>query len=81
MQCLPELFTCGSGECIQATYACDGNHDCRDNSDEDNCPQRELCLSDTIFYPGSLFSMCSRYSDRRLPSCNSFKLQMNVSAA
>ena len=30
-------FTCDSGECISESYQCDGQNDCGDNSDEQNC--------------------------------------------
>ena len=30
-------FTCVSGECISAGLKCDGDFDCEDNSDEQDC--------------------------------------------
>jgi hypothetical protein len=35
--CYAGQFKCNSGECIQASYQCDGEGDCRDHSDEINC--------------------------------------------
>jgi hypothetical protein len=36
--CLDNQFQCQSGRCIAATWKCDGEADCPDNSDENNCP-------------------------------------------
>lgn len=35
--CAPNLFACKSGMCIPFSWHCDGNHDCRDGSDEHGC--------------------------------------------
>lgn len=39
--CGPEQFTCLSGtiDCIPAVWRCDGDAECKDESDEMNCPQ------------------------------------------
>ena len=33
-----EVYTCPGGATIPKKYLCDGYKDCRDNSDEQNCP-------------------------------------------
>ncbi|XP_064642804.1 basement membrane-specific heparan sulfate proteoglycan core protein-like isoform X7 [Lineus longissimus] len=38
--CQDSEFECRSGECIEAGKKCDRRTDCRDGSDEDNCPCR-----------------------------------------
>jgi hypothetical protein len=43
--CLDNQFQCQSGRCIAATWKCDGEADCPDNSDENNCPGRSGCTS------------------------------------
>ncbi len=38
--CDPSRFQCASGACVSAHWVCDGDNDCKDNSDEVNCPAR-----------------------------------------
>ena len=44
--CKEDQFKCNSGHCIAKKLVCDGQKDCRDVSDEMNCPTR---------YPGGRF--------------------------
>ncbi|KAH3738368.1 hypothetical protein DPMN_045002 [Dreissena polymorpha] len=37
-QCLNSQFKCTNGRCIDDSYKCDGDDDCLDDSDEQNCP-------------------------------------------
>ncbi|KAM3718657.1 Basement membrane proteoglycan [Dirofilaria immitis] len=34
---------CGNNECVKSEYVCDGEPDCRDRSDEQNCPSLRSC--------------------------------------
>ena len=36
--CPPGKFKCGDGQCIDENWRCDSYDDCRDMSDEQNCP-------------------------------------------
>ncbi|XP_065454192.1 atrial natriuretic peptide-converting enzyme isoform X20 [Chrysemys picta bellii] len=36
-ECSPSHFKCRSGRCVLASRRCDGQADCEDDSDEDNC--------------------------------------------
>ncbi|KAK7896046.1 hypothetical protein WMY93_021371 [Mugilogobius chulae] len=39
-RCSASEMQCGSGECIHRKWRCDGDPDCKDGSDEANCPAR-----------------------------------------
>ncbi|KAF7468058.1 Hypothetical predicted protein [Marmota monax] len=39
-------FACRSGECIHLGWRCDGDHDCKDKSDEADCPVLGTCRGD-----------------------------------
>lgn len=36
-ECSPSHFKCRSGRCVLASRRCDGQADCEDDSDEDDC--------------------------------------------
>ncbi|KAK6737082.1 hypothetical protein RB195_019650 [Necator americanus] len=42
-QCMADERACGNNECVKADYVCDGEPDCRDRSDEMNCPALRQC--------------------------------------
>ena len=37
LDCLNDRFKCDNGKCIHSDWRCDGDNDCGDNSDENNC--------------------------------------------
>ncbi|XP_008572009.1 PREDICTED: low-density lipoprotein receptor [Galeopterus variegatus] len=54
--CSAHEFHCGSGECIHASWHCDGGPDCKDKSDEEDCvvatcrPDEFQCLDGTCIH-------------------------------
>ncbi|XP_072025436.1 uncharacterized protein [Amphiura filiformis] len=67
LQCPHGMFTCGSGECIQPIFMCDGQRDCRDGKDEHNCPQNE-CGRNSFECKGGSCISASFYCDF-IPHC------------
>ena len=45
-KCGPSEFKCNNSLCISAAFKCDGQNDCRDNSDENDelCGECILCV-------------------------------------
>lgn len=42
-RCMADEKTCQNGECVKSDYVCDGEYDCRDRTDEQNCPPARSC--------------------------------------
>ncbi|KAB0368366.1 hypothetical protein FD755_020132 [Muntiacus reevesi] len=61
-ECSPSHFKCSSGRCVLASRRCDGQADCDDASDEENCgckerdlwecPSSKQCLKHTVICDG-----------------------------
>uniref|UniRef100_A0A8C6YIW0 Corin, serine peptidase n=1 Tax=Naja naja TaxID=35670 RepID=A0A8C6YIW0_NAJNA len=61
-ECSPSHFKCRSGRCILASRRCDGQPDCEDDSDEENCgckerglwecPSNKLCIHHAMICDG-----------------------------
>ena len=41
--CAADEFECPSGQCIQDSWRCDGDNDCGDFADEQNCGGSATC--------------------------------------
>nr|XP_032826857.1 very low-density lipoprotein receptor-like isoform X1 [Petromyzon marinus] len=46
--CLDTQFQCRNGRCVTLTWRCDGDLDCPDNSDEENCPKHTCSERDFV---------------------------------
>ncbi|XP_064343000.1 atrial natriuretic peptide-converting enzyme isoform X3 [Camelus dromedarius] len=72
-ECSPSHFKCGSGRCVLASRRCDGQADCDDDSDEENCgckerdlwecPSNKQCLKHTVICDG--FPDCPNHMDEK----------------
>nr|XP_028600950.1 atrial natriuretic peptide-converting enzyme isoform X1 [Podarcis muralis] len=61
-ECSPSHFKCRSGRCVLSSRRCDGQADCEDDSDEENCgcqerglwecPASKLCIKYTMICDG-----------------------------
>ncbi|XP_069487814.1 atrial natriuretic peptide-converting enzyme isoform X3 [Ambystoma mexicanum] len=61
-ECSPSHFKCRSGRCVLASRRCDGQADCEDDSDEENCgcaerglwecPSNKLCIKPAMICDG-----------------------------
>ncbi|XP_045139991.1 atrial natriuretic peptide-converting enzyme [Echinops telfairi] len=61
-ECSPSHFKCRSGRCVVASRRCDGDADCDDDSDEENCgckerdlwecPSNKQCLKHSVICDG-----------------------------
>ncbi|XP_060044083.1 atrial natriuretic peptide-converting enzyme isoform X2 [Erinaceus europaeus] len=61
-ECSPSHFKCRSGRCVLASRRCDGQADCDDDSDEENCgckerdlwecPSSKQCLTHSVICDG-----------------------------
>ncbi|XP_050452085.1 vitellogenin receptor isoform X1 [Cataglyphis hispanica] len=52
----PDWFRCDNGECVLFTFECDGEEDCLDGSDEDNCSDNF-----TLTYPHNIICATNEF--------------------
>ncbi|XP_041121840.1 atrial natriuretic peptide-converting enzyme-like [Polyodon spathula] len=72
-ECSPSHFKCNSGRCVLASRRCDGQMDCDDDSDEENCgcterglwecPSNKGCIKHTMICDG--FPDCPDLADEK----------------
>ena len=46
-ECDSSEFQCSNRQCVHSTYQCDGDNDCGDMSDEQQC---ETCMCPCVYY-------------------------------
>ena len=82
--CLSGHFRCTSGHCVDESFVCDGDRDCMDTSDEQNCTTR---YPDGRFCPANMFQCDNTVSGSQViectalgPKCNSAGCKNSVCA-